>query len=339
MYKIFVPEPIPTIPLVAFLVEHLQEGNKLFQALSPQAYEGIFERVSDASAADIIVMPHEYLYLRRHPQYLSQWQERARGVRKLLLISAYQDDPHPIAIQGAIIIRPSAYRVSLNKDEILMPAYVEDVGKQWGREPLPKGTRPIVSFAGKAGFSGFKEQLQYAVRNYIVRHGPHKQGMYFRRHALAALAADPRIELNTIVRKYYSAHRRTVEVPLAQVREEYIRSIQGAHFILAPRGDGNYSLRFYETLSLGRIPILIDTDMPLPLQDYIDYDAFIVRVPWQDVDRIGDYIVRFFEGHSDTEFIEVQQKARNAFESYFFMPRFLSYLFTKILPERIPLFP
>ncbi len=335
MYKIFVPEQISDVPCIAFLDQHPSVGNKLFQSLTPRSYEGIFERVSDVYQADMIVLPHEYVYLRRYPSYLRKCLELARTMHKKMLISAYQDDPGPIVIEDAIIIRPSAYRTKLSPQEILMPAYVEDVGREWGNEPMPKGEKPIVAFTGKADFSGSKEQFQYVIRNYIVRHGPRKQGIYFRRHALAVLATDSRIILNTIIRKQYSAHRNTIEISPAQAREEYIRSIQQAHFTLAPRGDGNYSLRFYETLSLGRIPVVIDTDMPLPFENRIDYDACIVRVPWKDIDHIGDYIVRFFENHNLAQFEEAQREARNIFESYLYMPRFLRHLFTKLLPDRL----
>lgn len=338
MLKVCILESIPQVPLVAFLAERPQEGNKLFQTIPPEAYNGLFERVSDVRDADVVVAPHEYVHLCRHPAYLAQAQERARAVHKPLLISAYQDDPRPITLPGTIILRPSAYRSTMGPHEVLMPAYVEDIGTAWGSEPLAKGTVPVVSFAGKAGFSGLKEHAQYLVRNYLLRHGPGRQGVYFRRRALAALRADSRITLNAIVRKRYSAHRHTVEVPPEQAREEYIRSIQGAHFTLAPRGDGNYSLRFYETLTLGRIPVVIDTDMSLPLQEQIAYDAFTVRVPWQDVGRIGDYVTRFFESHTDEQFKEAQQQARKVFESQLYMPQFLAHFFTKILPEHLATF-
>lgn len=336
MFKIFIPEPVSDISLLPFLDEHSQAGrNRLFQSLPPREYAGIFERVSYANEADIVVVPHDYAYLHKHPAYLLQCQEHAYMMRKPLIIFAYQDDPRPITVSGAIIVRPSAYRSELGVHEILMPAYVEDIGAQYGKEPLSKGNKPIVAFTGKAGFHDRKEWLKYIVRNYIMRQGPHKQGIYFRRHALASLANDQRIECNTIIRKRYSAHRNTIEIPPAQAREEYIRSIQNAHFTLAPRGDGNYSLRFYETLSLGRIPVLIDTDTPLPLQDKIDYDACIVRVPWQEVDHVGDYIVRFFECHNEAQLREAQQRAREIFESFLYMPKFLNYLFAKIVSKNV----
>lgn len=331
MYKLFIPESIPGIPLVPFLAQSPQEGNKLFQTLSPEVYEGLFERVSNIAQADSVMAPHEYGYLSKYPTYFLECQKLAEEAHKLLLISAYQDDPSPINIPGTIIIRPSAYRSSLGQNEILIPAYVEDVGERYGKNPLGKGETPIISFAGKAGFSGILEYTKYLIRNYIVQQGPYKQGLYFRRRALAALKQDSRIILKTILRRHYSAHRNTVEVPPEQAREEYIRSIHDSHFILAPRGDGNYSLRFYETLSLGRIPIVIDTDMPLPLEDQIDYSKCVIRVPWQDTDKIGDYVVRFFESHSEEQFVAAQKQARSLFELHLYMPHFLKILFADIL--------
>ena len=42
------------------------------------------------------------------------------------------------------------------------------------------------------------------------------------------------------------------------------------------RGAGNFSYRFYEALSFGRIPILIDTDTLLPLQTKIEWSEHII---------------------------------------------------------------
>ena len=41
--------------------------------------------------------------------------------------------------------------------------------------------------------------------------------------------------------------------------EEYEFSLENSDYILCPRGSGNTSIRFYESLSAGRTPILIDS--------------------------------------------------------------------------------
>jgi len=334
MYKLFIPESIPGVQKVPYLHDCLQKGNRLFQDLRPDAYRGLYEDVSDITLSDIVMAPHEYVELRKYPSHLARYLTQAQEANKLLLISAYQDDPAPIDIPGTIILRPSAYKTILRSNEILMPAYVEDLGEKSGWDCIEKNEKPRISFVGKANFSTWREHLKYLLRNYIVRSGAHRQGVYFRRKALSSLRLDARVILNAIIRKNYSGHRNTIEISPTQAREEYIRSIQDAHFTLAPRGDGNYSLRFYETLSLGRIPVIIDTDMPLPLEDRIDYAKCIVRVPWQESHRVGDYVSAFFASHTDEQLRMAQRQARNIFETYLYMPRFLEILFTDILPER-----
>jgi hypothetical protein len=47
-------------------------------------------------------------------------------------------------------------------------------------------------------------------------------------------------------------------------------------FALAPRGGGNFSMRFYQALSVGRIPVLINTNMTLPFSNLIPWKDFIV---------------------------------------------------------------
>ena len=87
-------------------------------------------------------------------------------------------------------------------------------------------------------------------------------------------------------------------------------------FVLCPKGDGNYSVRFYEALSLGRIPILIDTDMVLPLEETLDYSKFILRVDHADMHRLEDIVADFYEALSNEEFQAMQMEAREAFATH-----------------------
>ena len=211
-----------------------------------------------------------------------------------------------------------------------MPAYVEDIGKGKNIQ-LVKGNKPRVSFVGKAGFSSLREHVHYLLKNYVLLKGPQREGIYFRRKALGVLAKDPRIELRARVRKSFSAHKHTIELPPEEARQEYIQTILNSHFNLAPRGDGNYSLRFFETLAMGRVPIFIDTDAPLPLEDIISYDEFIVRVPSDDLQSLPDRVCAFFDSKSPEELALLSNKARAMFEQYLYMPKFLSIALT---PER-----
>lgn len=321
MLKVHIFTPLEGVRLLPFLAAPAKEEKRLFQTLPSGEYEGLVEQTSLADA-DIAVIPHEYATFRNSTAALEEFLSLARESGKPVLLSAYQDDPSPLHVNNAIILRASAYKSTLLSNEIVMPAYVEDVGALFGTTPVRKMDKASVGFVGKAGFAGAKELIRYYLKNHIIYHGVHKEGVYFRRNAMRFLAKHPSVETLFVVRKTFSAHKDSIELPPEEARSEYLKNMKNSLFTLAPRGDGNFSLRFFETLSMGRIPLVIDTDMPLPLEDRINYDDFIVRIPWRDMENIGDYVDKFFS-LSEDELIRRQHLARQAFEQYLYMPRFL----------------
>ena len=82
-----------------------------------------------------------------------------------------------------------------------------------------------------------------------------------------------------------------------KLRNSYLRLMQNSKFVLCPRGWGHNSIRFFETIALGRIPVLISDRLRLPLEDMIEYNRFVVRVPEGDVRRTGEYIREFLGAH------------------------------------------
>ena len=101
-----------------------------------------------------------------------------------------------------------------------------------------------------------------------------------------------------------------------KARREYVENIAESDYVLCARGIGNFSYRLYETLSMGRIPIFIDTDCVLPLDFDIDWRDYCVWVDTGDVDRIGDRVLEFHESLSDAEFEERQRAARRVWETH-----------------------
>ena len=98
------------------------------------------------------------------------------------------------------------------------------------------------------------------------------------------------------------------------VRKEYIKNTLDSDFVICVRGAGNFSYRFYETLCLGRIPLVIDTDIDLPFESYINYDELILKVSVKDLDKIDEYILDFWSKISDYE--NFQKKIINFWESH-----------------------
>ncbi len=85
-------------------------------------------------------------------------------------------------------------------------------------------------------------------------------------------------------------------------------------YILCPRGYENFSIRFYETLAYGRIPVLIDTDMMLPPN--VNWDELCVRVPYENIGELEKIIRNDYDTKTESDFIERQEKALKVVEDF-----------------------
>lgn len=323
MLKLYVPEFYPHVRTIPLLAPARADDERLFQHLPFSEYVDIFESTLSIEEADAVLLPHYLTDLARRPEYLTRVKQYAMTHAKKVIVFTTQDDPAPISDSNAVYIRPSAYASTLTDYEFVSPGLVEDLGRQYGFAPLGKGVRPRIGFVGKANISSWKTIARHVYKNYILYSGAQREGLYFRRRAMRVLERNPHIQTSFITRKQFGAHRRTLELPLEQARKEYVTNIQESLFTLAPRGDGNYSLRFYETLSLGRIPVLIDTDMRLPLENIVPYESCIVRVPYTDVGHIDRILLEFWNSASEDDLLRMQHNARTVYERYLHYPIFL----------------
>jgi hypothetical protein len=66
-------------------------------------------------------------------------------------------------------------------------------------------------------------------------------------------------------------------------------------FVLCVRGDGNFSYRLYETLSAGRIPIIINTDLKLPLENLLNWKKHSIVIEKDDIKNLHLIIQRFVD--------------------------------------------
>lgn len=101
-----------------------------------------------------------------------------------------------------------------------------------------------------------------------------------------------------------------------RVRREYVTNTVESDYVLCARGVGNWSFRLYETLSLGRIPVFIDTDCVLPVEDHIDWRSLCVWVDRTEIGHIGEKIAAFHDSLTDGEFVARQHECRRAWARY-----------------------
>jgi hypothetical protein len=186
---------------------------------------------------------------------------------------------------------------------------------------------PRVGFCGYASSGTLK--LAYSVLQNLKFHAMYRAGRtiyeaprlipatLLRAKVLTALESDSSIESDFIIRTRY----RTGST------EAFYRNIMETDYTVCVRGYGNWSVRFYETLACGRIPIFIDTDSCLPFDGTIDWRRYCVWVPEADASRVGDYVREFHNGIRRADFRARQRECRTLWEARLSLPGFLSHLY------------
>jgi hypothetical protein len=273
------------------------------------------------------LLPHNWNPAILKAEYVKEIEDISLNSKKKILVFFYGDSNKKVYLKNSIIFRTSVYRSFVSKNEIVMPAYAEDLGKN-NFYVLKKESIPSVGFVGRSKFKNLYDRFKSSIKGFLKKDFE-RDGRFFREKAIEILKHSNLVKANFVERSYYSAHLKTVEGSPMLLREEFISNLKNNHFALAPKGDGNYSLRFFEALSLGRIPVVIDTDMILPLEDEIDYSKVAVICPMNEIGKIDFVIRKFFDNLKDDAFIEAQKNARLLFEKFLYAPRFLKFVMRK----------
>ncbi|MEQ9358337.1 exostosin domain-containing protein [Coleofasciculus chthonoplastes] len=238
------------------------------------------------------------------------------------------------------IIRFSWYRSLQEPGGIISPAFLGGNGfdlmaelgiRDW--QPTEKEPLPSVSFCGREGGNlGLaiwkmmpKSLTRQMAANFFcaTTRGIRMTCCYpLRVDAMQVLERDSRIKTDFIGRGTTGLQ------PGVQGdrRYQFLDNLQRNAYALCVRGADNYSWRFYEALSLGKIPILIDTDCMLPWEDEIPWDQFIVRVPSTRLQELPDRLWEWHSQLSPSEFCDLQRQLRLLFERLTptrFYPKFL----------------
>lgn len=277
--------------------------------------------------ADYVLLPYQYdRFKAANPEKVEMIIEEAKQAGKPLLIDGSGDLENPIDVPNSVILRIGQYRYAKQPNEITASYSAEDLLEAYMGGTLQtrkKSEKPSVGFTGWASVS-LKTRAKLWVKELPItlaeivnaERGAEHKGILFRRQALAALEKNQRIHPNFTARASYSGHVKTMQGSPADIRREFVENLLGSDYALCVKGDANCSVRFYEALSLGRIPLFVDTACVLPIEDTLNYRDFCVFVDWRDVDRIGDILADFHAKLSPEQFETMQRKAREAFVGY-----------------------
>lgn len=341
MIKVYIGKVLPGVSIVPLLYPNFEIKTKDDWFFAKETFQFFTKPVvcvtADPGFADFLLIPHNHSLIKGNLDYIRHYSDLADKYKKKILVFAYGDSTKKIDIPHSVIIRTSQYKSQKRANEIIMPGYSADLLFGNPLQLRKKGGIPVVGFCGWADFPSLKSKLKFFVKMLIFDvkkifshdplYGARKQGLWFRRKALSLLKKSPHVDINFLIRRSYSGHKKTIIGDHEEVRNEYIDNIVNSDFTLAVRGDGNFSYRFYETLSLGRIPLFIDTDCSLPFEDVIKYDDFVLFVDYRDLKSIDEKIANFYTNMDGDEYVQKQKMAREVFEKYLRIDSFFYFLF------------
>ena len=171
------------------------------------------------------------------------------------------------------LFRTSLYKTKQSNNEFLLPYLWEKIEKPFTL--LSKTEKPIIGFCGNV------DKYREGLINTIQKNNNLQKNFLIRKKFWGGKPNDPTLF------------------------EEFTNNILNSHFTVCNRGKGNFSMRFYQTLSAGRIPILIDTDMVFPFEDEIDWHSIIIIGKNENdvINKVLDWWI-----HRDIEKIQVMCK-------------------------------
>jgi hypothetical protein len=259
--------------------------------------------------ARLVVYPHDF----KENEHTRACAAMARQAGLPCLFFDSSDTHTPCAPGHGTVYRSAVFLSQMTAAERAMPPTCEDLLLYRDGRPQPraKGPRPVVGFCG---------YLVPAWKSAMLRLRGERDkadGHDVRRRSVASLRGSPLVDTNFLIRASYwggAIRARQDAALVARVRDEFVDNMFGCDYVLCARGAGNFSLRFYETLSAGRIPLLINTDCALPLSDRIDWKAHCVVVEWNRVREASRILADFHGSLSDRRFAELQAANRELWD-------------------------
>jgi hypothetical protein len=250
-------------------------------------------RVDNPDGADFLIFPYDITpmqcyagfestlkFLKTLPQVIDR--------PECSVFYAHHDDYHPFP-EPYILFKASVSRKLADSNIIATPFPVDDFASVLTFNP--HDVQYMCSFVGYSGSSLLREKLLFSV------------------------AAERRLRLQLYLTQLFHGHQQQDVVSDNRVR--YVESLRSSLTVLCPRGAGLNSVRFFETLSMGRIPILVGDDCMLPAAFIIPYEDFIFRIPESDAERAGALIYEWLALQSPDQLMKRCITARTVWEIFF----------------------
>ena len=274
--------------------------------------------------------------------------KRASRVPAIFKLSHDDATPLPADLTaGAAVFRVSMIAGQPYQNEFPLPTLITgEEFEHW--QPAPHTERAAIGFVGQAQHELYHKAISQRGEEEVHQVGyeliestnsllrtPVNIGLLLRKRALATLSQSELVESNFLVRDSYHFRGAAAGNP-ASTRSDFLASLHDHAYSLCVRGAGNYSIRLYETLAAGRIPIILNTALVLPLSNQIDWRSLGVWVESDQLANIDQVVADFHASMTPVELRERQREIRDTWLRYLAPQTFWKHALAEIQLEGKP---
>ena len=277
--------------------------------------------------ADFVLIPRtiNYYFAKGKKSFLFELNQQCikAGIKAFGYIAGDFGERFP-SFSHIIYFRMGGFKSQLNSNNRSFPSSLSDhllrLYKTDDIAIIPWQEKPVVGFCGQATLSlskAFKENIKFLKENCRrFLHNPFRSDYeplfasgYERAKLLKTIEASSFITTRFIYREHYRGGANTPET-LNKTTQEYYDNLRSSQYVVCIRGGGNFSVRFFQTLLMGRIPVFVNTDCLLPFDGLIDWRKHVVWVEWSERNKIAEKILEFHRNHTPKELEEIQHANR-----------------------------
>jgi hypothetical protein len=293
--------------------------------------------VNSLADCDIAILKYDisYYYAINKVQTLKTINNAIANARKLLLCTVKGDAGITPPLRHFHLYRWSGSATKNEGNQFALPVFIPDPLSLYNGGQLHihthKGSKPLIGFCGqgKGGWLKLGKDVTRGIYHRILKMSgkrfddtePLISSTYIRSQLLDRLEQSSLIETRFMrYTKYRNGVTSSEEREAAAV--PFFRNILDTQYTLCYRGTGNFSVRLFETLACGRIPIIVKSNNLLPLPGTIDWNKFPV-IEASEKRNIAQKVATFHNMLSEEQFIGLQRYAREAWEAYLTYPGFM----------------
>ncbi len=282
---------------------------------------------SKIDEADYILVPHDWRTIRDNLGYIRDLNTLSAKIP--ILILNLGDKASECSLKNCIQIRTHLWPWENLTRKILIP-YPTASKKLTLRNWKPV---PTISFMGYAPRLGPRS---FFGKSYKGLSKPIKSSVYLTRHiSIFRLGRlEKKFDIRITKRREFTAYMSNPN--LIQHTAEYESNLAESDYVLCPRGESNTSIRFYETLSSGATPLLINTNGGFPkLPPNIEWSNHILETGL--FSNWSEAIIKDWSNlGNDQNYLKRQLENYNLFTNVLFINNYLNILFEDYLKINYP---